>query len=276
MDRRRRAALLALLLGSMPAAAQELLPIFDTHAHYSSPAWGQYDAAAVLKIFAAAGVTHAIVSSTPDEGTQRLKAADPGRIVAMLRPYREDIGPNEWSRDAASVAYVAERLARGGYVGVGEVHLYDRAAADTEVLRGVARLVAERGLVMHVHSDAEAIAVLFAHTPGLRILWAHAGLGVAAEEVAATMARHPDLLMEVALRAGEIAPGGRLDPLWHELLVRNADRVMIGTDTWVTPRWSIYPEIVAEHRRWLGLLPPEAAAKIAHANAERLFGLPNP
>jgi predicted TIM-barrel fold metal-dependent hydrolase len=273
---RKRAALLALLLVAPPSAAQTRIPIYDTHAHYSSPAWGQYDAGAILRNFVAAGVTQAIVSSTPDEGTQRLRAADPARIVAMLRPYRDNVGPGDWYNDQASVAYVAERLARGSYVGVGEVHLYDRAAAEAPVVRAIARLVADRGLVLHVHSDAAPIEALYAHTPGLRILWAHAGLGVGATEIAATMARFPELLMEVALRAGEIAPGGQLDPTWRELLQRHSDQVMIGTDTWITPRWSVYPEIVEEHRRWLALLPPAVATRIAHANAERVFGLPKP
>ena len=150
-------AFLGLVVAALPAAAQERLPIFDTHAHYSSPAWSQFDAAAVLRNFTAAGVMRAIVSSTPDTGTLRLKAADAGRVVAMLRPYRDGVGPGDWHNDTDSIAYVAERLARGGYVGVGEVHLYDRAAAETPVVREIARMVAERGLVLHVHSDAAPI-----------------------------------------------------------------------------------------------------------------------
>jgi hypothetical protein len=47
---------------------------------------------------------------------------------------------------------------------------------------------------------------------------------------------------------------------------------MIGTDTYVTPRWGTYAAIVDEHRRWLAQLPRDVAEAIAYRNAVRLFG----
>ena len=49
---------------------------------------------------------------------------------------------------------------------------------------------------------------------------------------------------------------------------------MVGSDTYVTSRWGSYAELIAEHRRYLDLLPPETAKAIAWGNAVRLFGGP--
>jgi predicted ArsR family transcriptional regulator len=39
-----------------------------------------------------------------------------------------------------------------------------------------------------------------------------------------------------------------------------------------TKRLDVHREVAAEIRGWLGQLPPEVADKLAHGNAERLFG----
>jgi len=56
------------------------------------------------------------------------------------------------------------------------------------------------------------------------------------------------------------------------ILLRHADRFLFGTDTYTTERWSIYGQLVAEHRAWLGQLPRPVAEKIAYRNAVALFG----
>ena len=55
-------------------------------------------------------------------------------------------------------------------------------------------------------------------------------------------------------------------------MIKHADRIMIGSDTYVTPRWGEYASLVDEHRAWLSRLPDEAARKIAYRNAVRVFG----
>ena len=57
---------------AVSASAQDRLPIFDTHMHYSQPAWAEYPAERILEIMTAAGVPRAAVSSSPDEGTLML------------------------------------------------------------------------------------------------------------------------------------------------------------------------------------------------------------
>jgi hypothetical protein len=103
---------LALVLLGAPAtrAQRSALPIFDTHIHYSAPDWIEYPPDRILGILQQAGITRALVSSTPDDGTLTLHARDPKRIVPILRPYRtrEDMG--HWWQDPAVLAYVQERL----------------------------------------------------------------------------------------------------------------------------------------------------------------------
>ena len=47
---------------------------------------------------------------------------------------------------------------------------------------------------------------------------------------------------------------------------------MIGSDTWINERWSQYDNLMREYRAWLAQLPEDQARRIAHGNAERMFG----
>ncbi|OGL63302.1 MAG: hypothetical protein A3J27_07575 [Candidatus Tectomicrobia bacterium RIFCSPLOWO2_12_FULL_69_37] len=254
------------------ARAQERLPIFDAHVHYSRAAWAEYPPKRVLEILAAAGVTGALVSSTPDDGTLMLHRAAPGRIVPILRPYHEPGDMSGWARSGALLAYVDARVKRGIYKGIGEFHLFSAEDARTATLRTLARIALERDIVLHVHSGAAPILAILAHEPKVRILWAHAGMSEPPGAVREVMDKHPGLLTELSFRAGDIAPGGKIDPEWRALLLRHPDRFVVGTDTYTTDRWASYGELVGQHRAWLGQLPREAAEKIAYRNAVRLFG----
>ncbi len=105
--------------------------------------------------------------------------------------------------------------------------------------------------------------------PGVRVLWAHAGMSSGPAEVGRLVDASPDLLVELALRS-DVAPGGKLDPAWRDLFVRRADRFMVGTDTWVSSRWGSYIEVQNDARTWLRQLPPELARRLATENAESL------
>ena len=269
------AALLALgLMASAPQAllAEERLAIFDTHLHYSQDAWATYGPEAIVATLETANVVRALVSSTPDDGTLKLYRHDPARFVPILRPYRAGVGSSIWHLDPETPAYLARRLELGVHRGIGEFHLFDDAAATTPVVRQVAQMAVARGIVLHVHAGAGPVRALFEIEPGLTILWAHAGMSAEPPEIGALIERYPRLIVELAFRAGEIAPGGRLDPAWRELFTRHPERFMIGSDTYVTPRWGFYPAIIDEHRRWLTQLPRVVAEAIAHKNARRLFG----
>ena len=256
---------------SVPAAgAAEPLPVFDTHVHYSRDAWEAYPPAAVLRKMDAAGVVRALVSSTPDDGTLALYRLDRRRIVPVLRPYTDKFSLYSWYDHAQVPAYLSERLARGVYAGIGEFHLFYEV--DTPTMRRVAGLALERDIYLHVHGDAAHVEALFAMAPGLKVLWAHAGLETGPQEVGRLLDRHPRLSADLSFRAADIAPDGRLDAGWRALLVRHADRFTVGTDTYVNGRWEAYRALVEEHRRWLARLPRDVAAAIAWGNAARLFG----
>ena len=269
-----RGAALALAISAWaaPGGAAERLPIFDTHVHYSRNDWASYPPARILEILSAAGVPRALVSSTPDDGTLRLHEAAPGRVVPILRPYRNRADMGEWFASDAVMDYVAERLDRGLHKGVGEFHLWGAAEAKTPQMRKLAALAVARGLILHVHTGAPPIRALYEIEPDLKILWAHAGMGAPPEVVGKLLDRYPNLRTELSYRAVDIAPEGRLDPAWRALLLRHNDRFMIGTDTFVTSRWAVYRDLVDAHRAWLAQLPPEAARAIAYGNAVREFG----
>jgi hypothetical protein len=257
--------------GSRAASATDL-PIFDAHIHYSEPDWSVHSPDDVVAILDRAGVTRALVSSTPDEGTLKLLARDPARVVPELRPYRTRADMGTWARDPAVLASIEERLQRGIYRGIGEFHL--RAEdAQSPVMRRLVELAVQGALILHSHSDAAAVEGLLAIDPRVRVLWAHAGMTSGPEAIAPLLDRHPTLSVELALRT-DVAPGGTLDPAWKALFLRHPDRFSVGTDTWTTSRWSELPASVAAVRGWLSQLPPDVAEKIAYRNLERLLNLP--
>lgn len=270
--RLRGAATAMALLLAAPALAAERLPIFDTHVHYSRGAWEIFPPAAILEKFDRAGVPRAVVSSTPDAGTLRLHEAAPTRVAPFLRPYRTRGDMANWFRDPEVVAYLNQRLELDRHQGIGEFHLLDLADAGTPEMRAVIGQALARGLFLQVHAGAGQIEALFEIEPRLKIVWAHAGMNAPPEVIGALLDRYANLWTELSFRAGDVAQGADIAPDWRALLLRHADRFMIGTDTYVTPRWDIYRGLVDAHRAWLAQLPPEAARAIAYGNAVREFG----
>ena len=89
---------------------------------------------------------------------------------------------------------------------------------------------------MQPHADAAVVEALFLKRPDLKILWAHAGFFESAAVVGRMLDRYPALWTELSYRAVHIMPGGALEAEWKALLIRHADRFMIGTDTWAVDR----------------------------------------
>jgi predicted TIM-barrel fold metal-dependent hydrolase len=89
-----------------------------------------------------------------------------------------------------------------------------------------------------------------------------------------TLDAYPTLHADLSYREYDILAGGgdALDPAWRAILVRHADRLMVGTDTWVNAQWDDYEGLIALNRQWLAHLPRDVAERIAYKNAERLFG----
>jgi hypothetical protein len=264
--------LIATLLAALPllAAAAEL-PIFDAHLHYSHDAWDNLPPEKAVALLEAAGVRRGLVSSSSDEGQQRLAAAAPERIVLSLRPYRQRGDQASWMRDDTVPAYLEEKLARHRYAALGEFHIYG-ADVDLPVPRRMIELARRHGLLLHSHSDADAIERQFAQWPQARILWAHAGFDTPAN-VRAMLRRHRNLWCDLAFRSDH-APDGRLDAQWRALLLEFPDRFLLGTDTFTPERWPYVVEHARLARQWLAQLPRDVAERVAWRNGEALFAAP--
>lgn len=253
-----------------PAAYAAELPIFDAHIHYSHTEWDSVSPKEAVAFLRQAGVRWALVSSSDDDGTQKLRAEAPDLVIPELRPYRTVDDMATWTSDEGIVAYVEERLKRYRYAAIGEFHLHG-AEADRPVVRRMVELARERRLFLHVHSGADSIERLFRQDPKARILWAHAGFEPP-EKVREMLSRHQTLWCELAYRS-DYASGGVIQPIWRSLFLEFPDRFMVGTDTYVADRWPEVPEHARESRKWLATLPRNVAERIAYRNGEELFAL---
>jgi predicted TIM-barrel fold metal-dependent hydrolase len=255
----------ALALALPLCAAAQPLPIFDAHLHYSHDAWETVPVAQAIDIMRKAGLKRALISSSGDEGQQRLYRAAPDLVIPELRPYRTRGEIGTWFRDETLIAYLEERLSKYRYAGIGEFHLYG-ADADLPVPRRMVQLARRHGLFLHAHSDADAVERLFRQWPQARILWAHAGFE-RPERVAEMLRKHKNLWADLAFRTDHAS-----DPAWRETFLKFPDRFMVGTDTYTPERWHYIPEHAEWSRRWLADLPREVAERIAWKNGESLFG----
>jgi hypothetical protein len=223
--------LLAVLISA--GARAEELQLVDAHIHYSHDAWEMLPPEAAASILREAGLRGAFVSSSSDEGTQKLYAVAPDLVVPVLRPYRRRGELSTWMRDETVVGHVEARLNKHRYAGIGEFHVTG-ADADLPVVRRLVELARAKGLFLHVHSDAEAVRRIFAQDPGARILWAHAGFD-GPENIRALLESYRTLWCDLAFRS-EPAAGGQLDPVWRGLFLDFPDRFLIGTDTYTPER----------------------------------------
>jgi hypothetical protein len=258
-----------------PSPTPSVLPIFDAHMHYSRESWVAYPPEKIQTMLDQLGVTTALVSSAPDEGTFRLKAVLGDRIVPMLGPYRNGADVFSWTRDGTILPYLESAYRSGMHRGFGEFHL-SAGQITLPVVKNVITFAQQHDLVLQPHADARAVAELLNYVGSNRaVLWAHAGVTATPDQIDALLATWPKLWVELSLR-DDVAPEGQLDPRWRALLLKHSDRFMVGTDTWTVggsytgnERWDLYPDIVNRIRGWLMQLPEETRVAIAHGNAER-------
>jgi len=263
-----------LVAGRLRAASA--LPVFDAHLHYSHDAWERLSPKEAVALMRQAGLKRAMVSSSSDDGTQKLFAEAPDLVLPVLRPYRTRGEIGTWMNDATVIAHLEARLARHRYVAIGEYHLYG-ADADLPVPRRVVQLAREHRLWLHSHSDADAIERQFRQDPEARILWAHAGFDQP-DNVRAMLRKHRRLACDLAFRSDHAsvdpdpAKGGKVDPAWRAAFLEFPDRFMVGTDTFTPERWFYVVEHARWSRAWLADLPADVAERIAWKNGEALFG----
>jgi hypothetical protein len=267
------AAALFAVLAPAGAAAQQQLKIFDSHLHFNDEATAAYSVEHVLDIFRRSNVAGILANSRPNFGTQKLvEAKAPGLwVVPFIRPYRQLDDVQSWFTDPSIYALIETEYKRGYYRGIGEFHIYGDAAAGPWVKKTVDFAV-EHDLTILAHCDETALELLFKHNAKARIVWAHTGFSTPTAQVRGLLEKYPALTAELSYRSGITNGSARLAAEWRDLFARHSDRFVLGSDTWINPRWSSYGNIMGDYRAWLAQLPDEQARRIAYGNAERLYG----
>ena len=244
------------------------LPIGDAHVHYSHDSVEMTPPERVIELMRDANLKFALVSSSDDNGTQLLSEIAPDLIVPGLRPYRRRGELGSWFQDDAALAYVEDLLAKNQYASIGEFHI----SGDNALLpipKRIVELANEHNLVLHAHSDSNAIEHLLAQNDTVKVLWAHAGFE-GPEELGDMLRKHDRLWADLAFR-GEVGSSGQLSEGWIDLFTEFPDRVMLGTDTYTPERMYYIPEHAAGARTWLTSLPYELAERVAWKNAHDLL-----
>jgi hypothetical protein len=271
-----RTALLAFLVAVTSARAEPWTgPLFDAHLHYNDDAVARYPVPEVFELFRKNGVRAILANSRPNDGSRALHEAaqrSPAmgvQVVPFIRVYRNRDDYGTWFGNPEIYRMIVEEQKRGYYRGIGEFHVFGRSA-DTKVVKDIVDFAVEKGLLLHAHCDEEALEILFAHNPRARVIWAHTGFSTPLDRLDTLFAKYPALWGELSYRM-DVADGRRLAPAWRAMFVKHPARFVVGSDTWVNPRWESYSSIMAGYRDWLGELPPEVAERIAWRNAQELL-----
>lgn len=244
------------------------IPLFDAHLHYSHDAVIQVPPAEAASLLRKAGLKKALISSSDDDGTQKIYKEAPDIVVPALRPYRRRGEINTWMHDLTVIDYVEQRLAKYQYKALGEFHAYGNDI-DTPVLQRMIALAKQYDLLLHAHSDADAINRIFKSYPNARVLWAHSGFD-RPDEVRLMLRKHKNLWADLAFRNDQ-ATDGKIPPEWRQAFEEFPDRFMVGTDTFAPERWYYISDHAEYTREWLKDLPNDIARKIAYENAENML-----
>lgn len=240
---------------------------FDVHIHYSHDAWDRISPQDAIKRLKSSGIKKVFVSSSSDEGTQKLYRVAPEFVIPVLRPYRKRGELGSWYRDPTVLDMLRDRLSKNKYAGIGEFHVSGKNA-DSEVVRGLVKLAMEYGIFLHAHSDADAVTRLFNHAPNAKILWAHGGFEEL-EYIVDMLRKYDQLYVDLAFR-GEYADGPHVDEEWYKAFKEFPNRFMLGTDTYTPETWAYVGEQTEWDNAWLENIPSELAEKISWKNAADL------
>lgn len=242
--------------------------LVDVHIHYSHDAWSLTPPEKAIELLRQAGLKKAFVSSSSDQGTQKLYQAAPELIVPVLRPYRQRGELASWMYDDSVPAMLSELLDQNQYAGIGEFHAFGDDI-ELPVLRRVIDLAKQHGIFLHAHSDADAVKNIFAYDPDAVVLWAHSGFE-SPEVIEQMLDQYANLWADLAFRY-EHEVDGVVTSEWRQLFMKFPDRFMLGTDTYTPERWYYVVDQANDARRWLQDLPADVAENIAGKNALTLL-----
>ena len=188
-------------------------------------------------------------------------------------------------------------LKAGRVKGIGELFLNNKRSSKIRIFRRKSRvdaptvrylfdLVAKYDAFLTIHMDSdsdslEQLEVLLDSNPNGRILWNHCGMFIKAKDLRPILESHPNLYCEFAYRYPPVNGPKRKKvnifnkngpkQEWASLIEDLPDRFMVGTDARDD---KTYDASIKNIRQ--GLFPylkPDTLKKVAHGNAQHLFGL---
>ena len=260
----------------------------DAHVHLNDPEMQ-------LRLMEESGNRRAIVFWGRNSTNEKLAAwarEHPGRFIpfASISPeratYQKYWDNNDTSLLAVLEGYLEEEVVRG----IGEIsvtHFPGRGFPEADysplhpLMRGIMDLAQKHGVPVNIHCEITRIREFEQLLDAYRdvtIIWAHGGYSpyYIARRMIAT---HPNLIYELSARTWRNHPRSpdytiwkndvRIWPRWLELIERNPDRFLVGTD-------ASHHDLRREREKiesvvgFLGQLSPEAREAVAHGNFERL------
>ena len=196
------------------------------------------------------------------------------------------------------VANLEQSLAAKRIVGIGELFVNNahstgdprlgrKMVIDGPVIRTLFELAAKYDAFVgfHMEGDADSVAQLerlAASNPKGRIILNHCGVNLTPSRLDHLLDDHPNLFCEFSVRYPPVRnPKGvftemfndrAIGPGWKDVIVKHADRFMVGTDAegdndrYVVAIQNVRSGLLAN-------LPIDVARKVAYSNAQALFGL---
>lgn len=279
--------------------AHDNLPIVDLHFH-AEQGWNFQ---ALVDAFDQAGVVRGCNGA---KGTDNLGLSFainlPDRYLPYggqgnpLRALIRDLGEQAWNLKSQAVLDALDtlerRLRNGLFSGIGELfpnNLNSHPAnvvptlypANSPLMQRLWKMSIEFQVPLSVHMENASTSVqemeeLLASDRRGTWIWAHAGVFAQPSDLRPLLEAHPNLYIELSTRDPRrsllrrvVDQSGNLREDWRELFEDFPDRFVIGTDV-DDPNPVEYAFLIAFWRRVLDQLSGDAAAEIAHRNAERL------
>ena len=268
--------------------------IADVHVHFK---WSQEDvttARQAIETLIDNDIALAVVIGTPADYALQLERLAPDRIVPIWSPYRTPGDWSTWAHDNGVLERARQAMGTGTYQGIGELHLIGGFAPHwrSPVIAGLAQIAEEYDVPLLLHTELsrpDYMIGLCKAYPAVRLLWAHAGAILTAEQVSDVMNRCPNVWSELSARDPWRFVNNPITnrknallPEWRDLINRFPDRFMIGSDpvwpverldSWDEPDtgWQQYGRFIRFHRQWIDRLPPALARKLRLDNAVQFF-----
>ena len=258
--------LLSLLLSPLLSAGQ----LFDAHMHYNTEDAAYYSPQQIIEKLDKSEVRQAAVTSTPPQLAQHLYQHAPERILPLLGIYRNADDKLQWPQDTSLPTRVKAELEKGGWHGIGELHIFAKDR-HSPVLRRIVELAGQYRLPLLLHTDPAVIDTVYDISPAQPVIWAHAGTFPYPDLLANYLQRYPALSIDLSVRDERIAPQGELLDAWYELFHTYPDRFLIGVDTYSLGRWHDYAKVVEQIRQWTEQLPDATASRLIYENAAAIY-----